>query len=159
MLAVNIDQQLMKRPGKCIQFEYEFTKEGSVPYSANSRPIPVALSNQAREQIQAMLKDGILEESRSACINPITLLVRDRKAVHICIDVRRINKQMVADRTKVMPMSELLQNYGAKYITSLDLNNVFLKVPLEQSSRQWVACQFESNVYQFKKVRMGSRTV
>jgi (p)ppGpp synthase/HD superfamily hydrolase len=159
MLAVNIDQQSMKRPGKCIQFEYEFTKEGSMPHSAKSRPNPIALSNRAREQIQAMLKYGILEESRSAYINPVTLVVRERKSVRICIDVRRINKQMVADRTKVKPISELLQNYGAKYIRSLDLNNVFLKVRLEQSSRQWAACQFESNVYQFKKVRMDSRTV
>jgi hypothetical protein len=62
-----------------------------------------------REQIQAMLKDGILEGSHSACINPITLVVREGKAVGICLVARRINKQMVADRTKIMPMRELLK--------------------------------------------------
>jgi len=63
---------------------------------------------------------------------------------------------MVADRTKVMPMCELLQKfYGAKYITSLDLNSAFLQIPLEQSSRQWTAFQFESNVYQFTTVAYG----
>ena len=69
MLAINIDQQLTKGPGKCIQFGYEFTKEGSMPHNAKSRPIPCALRNQARGQTQAMLKDGILEESHSAYIN------------------------------------------------------------------------------------------
>jgi hypothetical protein len=59
-----------------------------------------------------MLKDGILVESHFAYINSITLVVREGKTVHICLDARRINKQMVADRTKVMPMRELLQkNY------------------------------------------------
>ena len=48
-------QQLTKRPGKCTQFEYEFKIEGSVPYTANSRPIPFALRNQVPEQIQEML--------------------------------------------------------------------------------------------------------
>ena len=43
-------------------------------------------------------------------------------------------------------MREVLQNfYGAKYITSLDLSSDFLQVPLEQSSRQLMAFEFENN--------------
>jgi hypothetical protein len=80
-------------------------------HSANSRPIPFALDNQTREQIEVMLKDAVLEESQSAYFNPVTLLVRERKAVRICIDARRINKQMVADRTKVMPMREICKTF------------------------------------------------
>ena len=64
-------QRLTKRPGKRTQFEYEFKTEGSKPHSANSRPIPFALRNQVHEQIQTVLKDGILEESHSAYKNPI----------------------------------------------------------------------------------------
>ena len=49
-----------------------------------------------------------------------------------------------------------MQNvYGAKYITSLDLNSALLQTPLEQSSRQWTAFQLESNVYQFITVPCG----
>jgi hypothetical protein len=127
-----------------------------MPHSADSRPIPFALRNQVREQTEAMLKDGILEESHSAYINPITLVVCEGKAVHICLDARQVNKQMVADHMKVMPMCELLQKlYGAKYIMSLDLSSAFLQIPLEQSFRQWMALQFESNVYQFTTVPYG----
>jgi hypothetical protein len=81
-------QHLTKQPGKCTQFEYEFKTEGSMPHSAKARPIPFALRDQVCEQIQAMLKDGILEESHSAYINPITLIVHEGKAVHICLDAR-----------------------------------------------------------------------
>ena len=45
-----------------------------MPYSANARPIPFALRNQVREQIQAMLKDGILEKSHSAYTGCFTTL-------------------------------------------------------------------------------------
>jgi hypothetical protein len=103
-----------------------------------------------------MLKDGILKELHSAYINPITLLVCKGKAVCICLDARRINKQMVADHMKVMLMSELLQKfYGAKYIMSLDLSSTFPQVLFEQFSRQWTAFQFESNVYQFTALPYG----
>jgi hypothetical protein len=37
----------------------------------------------------------------------------------------------------------------------MDLSSAFLQVPLEQSSRQWTAFQFESNVYQFTTVPYG----
>jgi len=103
-----------------------------------------------------MLKDGILEELHSAYINPITLIVCEGKAVRIFLDARRINKRMVADHTKIMPMRELLQKfYGAKYVMSLDLNSAFLQIPLEKCSGQWMAFQFESNVYQFTTVPYG----
>jgi hypothetical protein len=109
-----------------------------------------------REQSQAMLKDGILEEWHSAYINPITLLVREEKAGRISLDARRISKKMVADHTKIMSVRELLQKFrGAKYITSLDLSSAFLQITLEKSSRQWTAFLFESNVRQFTTVPYG----
>jgi hypothetical protein len=63
---------------------------------------------------------------------------------------------MTADRTKVFPLHELLQKFhGASYITSLDLRSAFLQVPLEETSRQWTAFQFQGIVYQFKTVPYG----
>jgi hypothetical protein len=76
-VLMKYQQYLTKRPGKCT--EYEFKKEGSVPNSANSRPIPFALRDKVRDQIQIILKDDILEESFSYYINPLTLVVREMK--------------------------------------------------------------------------------
>jgi hypothetical protein len=61
-VLIKYQQHLTKRPGKCTKFEYEFKIDGSMPTSANSRPIPFALRDQVRDQIQVMLKDDILEE-------------------------------------------------------------------------------------------------
>jgi hypothetical protein len=56
-------QHLTKQPEKCTNFEYEFKVEGSIPNSANSRPIPFVVRYQVRDQIQVTLQDDILEES------------------------------------------------------------------------------------------------
>jgi hypothetical protein len=42
-LLIQYQKKKKKRPGKCTSFEYEFKIEGSMPISANSRPIPFAL--------------------------------------------------------------------------------------------------------------------
>jgi len=103
-----------------------------------------------------MLKDDILEESFSSYINPLTLVVREAKPLRNCVDARRINWQMTADRAKELPLRELLQKFhGANYITSLDLSSEFLQVPLKETSRQWTAFQFQSKVYQFRAVPRG----
>jgi hypothetical protein len=127
-----------------------------MPSSASSRPIPFALTDQVRDQLQIMLKDGIKEESFLAYINPLTLVVREAKPLRICMDARKINRQMIADRTKVLPLRELIQKFhGAMYITSLDLSSAFLQVPLKETSRQWTAFQFQGKVYQLKTVLYG----
>jgi len=127
-----------------------------MPPTANSRPIPFALRAPVREQIQAMSRDGILEESYSAYVNPLTLVHREPKPIRFCVDARRINKLMVADCVKVQPMRELLQRFhGSSYITSLDLSSAFLQVPLSKGSRKWTAFQFQSRAYQFTSVAYG----
>jgi hypothetical protein len=58
---------------------------------------------------------------------------------------------MTADRTKVLPLHELIQKFHSpSYITSFDLSNAFLQVPCKETSRQWTAFQFQGKVYQFK---------
>ena len=99
-------QHLTKRPGRWNEFEYEF-KKGDVPISENSRSIPVALRAPVRERIQAILRDGILEEPYSTYVNPLTLVHQEHKPIRIYVDARRINKLMAVDRVKVQPMREL----------------------------------------------------
>lgn len=155
-VLINYQPHLTKRPGRCTVFEYEFIVEGSTPASASARPIPFSLRKQVHEQIKLMLKDDTLEESFSSYLNPLTLVVREDKPIRICVDARRINKQMIADRTKVLPLRELIQKFhGASYITSLDLSSAFLQVPLKETSRKWTAFQFQGKVYQFKAVPYG----
>jgi hypothetical protein len=136
-VLINYQQHLTKRPGRCTKFEYDFKIEGSMPTRANSRPIPFVFRDQVRDQIQIMLKDNILEESFLSYINPLTLVVREAKPLHICVDARKINRQMTAERTKVLPLREIIQKFrGASYITRLDLSSAFLQVTLKKTSRQ-----------------------
>jgi hypothetical protein len=115
-------------------FEYEF-KKGDMPISENSRPRPVSLKAPVRERLQAVLRDGILEESYSTYVNPLTLMHHEQWPIPIYVAARRINKVMAVDRVKVQPMRELLQRFhGSSYITSLEPSSAFLQVPLSKGS-------------------------
>jgi transposase InsO family protein len=151
-------EHFMKIPGKCNMFEYKFQMQGDLPKTNNARPIPFALRQEVRGQIQEMIKNGILEVSHSPYVNPLTVIQRANKPARICVDARRVNKQMIPDRTKTLPTHELLQRmHGAKYISSLDLISAFLQIPLEESSRKWTAFQFEGQTLQFTRTPFGFR--
>jgi hypothetical protein len=151
-------EHFTKRPGDCKNFEYKFQIDGDLPKSCSCRPIPFGLRKEVREQIQDTITEGIQEESFATYVNPLTLVQKDNKAVRICIDARRINRLMKPDRAKTPPMIELLQRFrGAKYITSLDLSKALLQIPLERSSREYTAFQFENKVYQFTRIPYGMK--
>jgi hypothetical protein len=134
-------------------FQYRFQMQGGLPKSCNSRPIPFSLRREVREQIEEMIKNGILEISHSSYVNPLTIIQRKHKPVCMCADARQVNKQMIPDRTKTPPARELLQRFhGAKYISSIDLNSAFLQISSEESSRIWTAFHFEGQTYKFTRV-------
>jgi hypothetical protein len=115
-------------------FEYQFQMQGGLPKLCNS-PIPFSLRREVREQLEEMVKNGILEISHSPYINPLTIIQRKNKPVCICVDTRQVNNPMIPDRAKTPPAYELLQRFhDAKSISSIDFNSAFLQIPLEESS-------------------------
>jgi len=57
-----------------------------------------------------MIKNGILEISHLPYVNPLMIIQRKHKPVHIrvCVHARQVNKEMVPDRAKTPPAHELL---------------------------------------------------
>jgi hypothetical protein len=105
-----------------------------------------------------MLKDDILEVSKSPFLNPLTIVHREGKKIRICVDARKVNQYTIPDRERSAPMQELLQRFDrAHYMTSLDLSSAYLQVELDQESRKYTAFLFDSTVYQFKRVPYGFR--
>jgi hypothetical protein len=155
-ILMKYQPHLTKRPGKCKGFEYHFNVIEKLPKATSTRIIPFALRDEVRAQIKAVVKDGILEESYSDYVNPLTLVHRENKPIRICVDARGVNRHMTPGKVKVAPMGELLQRFhGCRYITTLDLRSAFLRVVLSKPSRKWTAFNFENQVYQFTRVPYG----
>jgi hypothetical protein len=90
-------EHFVTRPGRCSMFEYRFQMQDGLPKSSNCHPIPFLLRREVREQIEDMVKNGILEISHSPYVNPLTIIQRKDKPVRICVDARQFNKQMVPE--------------------------------------------------------------
>jgi hypothetical protein len=73
------------QPGKCKLFSYKFQVVTDRPIVGYSRPIPFALSEAIKSQIDKMV-DDILEIGFSFFLNPLTIVQRDGKNTwYLCI--------------------------------------------------------------------------
>jgi hypothetical protein len=88
--------------------------------------------------------NDVLEISHSPYINPITITDREGKSPRLCADARRVNSTTIQDCEQTQTLNELLKRFhGAKYMTSVELAQAFLKINLKKTPRPYNAFLFE----------------
>jgi hypothetical protein len=148
----------MSKPGLCKIPEYEFEVPCSEPNAGHTRPIPFSVRPAVREQIRQRMAGYVLEISTSSHVNPLTIVLRDRKVPRICVDARKVNRYTLPDRARVPPIQELLKQFHvSKFITSIKLSSVFLQMGLKKESRKYTSFLFDSQLYQFTRCPYGFR--
>jgi hypothetical protein len=74
-----------EKPGKCKLLKYKFDVKTDQPLRSFSRPVPFAMRNAVKNQIQEMIRDDILELSQSNILNPFDYSTSGREeATHLC---------------------------------------------------------------------------
>ncbi|XP_058817004.1 uncharacterized protein LOC131680298 [Topomyia yanbarensis] len=98
-------------------------------------------------ELQRLLDKGILERSNSSWSLNCVPVSKPNK-VRLCLDARKINERTVRDAYPLPHPGRILgQLPKAKYLSTIDLSEAFLQVPLEASSRKYTAFS-SSNVSQ-----------
>lgn len=67
--------------------------ESVTPVVQHVRRVPIALRQQVEDQINHLLKSGIIErvDKPSPWVSPMVVVVKDDGNVRLCIDMRRAN--------------------------------------------------------------------
>ena len=109
------------RPAKVpVTHSFDLTDENPI-YHRNRRLSPK--HNQVvREEIDKMLKAGIIRPSVSAWSFPVVIATKKDGKLRFCVDYRTLNKVMKPDRWPLPNIEEILEDLsGSSYFTSLDL--------------------------------------
>ena len=65
--------------------------DGNVPICQQPYRIPSALKKDLCDELQTMLKDGLIEESSSEWSSPIVVVKKKDGSNKICVDYRKLN--------------------------------------------------------------------
>ena len=147
---------------------------GNTPYAqhfinlkANVRPVYVPayrLPHSQREvvdrQIEDMLKEGVIQPSRSPWNSPLFLVPKKTGGFRPVIDFRKVNKVTEDDRFPLPVLKDLLMSLGGgnAVYSSLDLLSGYWQVPLAPESREITAFSTPNGHYEWLRMPFGLKS-
>ena len=148
-----------EEPGRIHGYEHELRITDNTPFFQKGWPIPIAYQDKVEEEIQKMLRYGVIERASSQYINPMVTVIKKDQSVRLCLDARKLNKVMIPDFEGAQPINELIANCGGvKYMSSIDLRSSFWQVPLKRECRDFTGFLYKGKTYRFTVTPFGLKT-
>jgi Reverse transcriptase (RNA-dependent DNA polymerase) len=136
-------------------------KPNVTPVYVKPYRLPYSQKQEIDRQIKEMIKNDIIEETRSEWSSPILVVPKKRDAHgnqkwRVVIDYRRLNERIQDDKFPLANISDILDSLGrAMYFSTLDLSQGYYQVEIEESDRNCTAFVTDKGQYRMKKLPMG----
>ena len=121
--------------GMTAQVELE---PGAQPRFFKSRPVPFALREQVKKELERQIKEGeLVAVEKSDWAAPLVLVRKTGGSVRICADYKVTVNQCVKDQAYRLPTAEEIFStlaHGESF-SKLDLANAYKQLPLAQASQ------------------------
>ena len=142
--------------GNTTEVTHSIDTGSSKPVRQGPRRTPFALREKVNQMVDDMLKQGVIQESKSPWASPIVLVKKKDGDLRFCIDYRKLNhitKKDVFPLPRIDDTLDLLA--GTKYFTTLDLASGYWQVEMEPGAREKTAFVTWSGLYEFRKMPFG----
>ncbi len=118
--------------------------------------VPEARRQAIEEEIQQMLKLGVIEPSNSPWSSPIVMVPKPDGTLRFCDDFCHLNEVSEFDSYPMPRVDELLDRLGrARYISTLDLTKGYWQVPLSETAKPKTAFSTSSGHWQYRTLPFG----
>lgn len=132
------------------------TLPGKGPVTQRLRPTSPGEKQVVREEIDKMIKHGVIRPSSSAWASPIVLVKKKDGSVRFCIDFRRLNDITVKDVFPLPRTSDLLESFqGSKIFSTLDAAAGYWQVPLTEEAIPKSAFISSEGLFEFLVMPFG----
>ena len=136
--------------------EHKIDTGDAKPIKQPPRRVPLAQKSVVEEELNKMLKQGIIETSDSAWSNPVVLVKKKDGGVRFCVDYRRLNTVTKKDAYPLPRIGDCLDSLaGSKWFSTLDLASGYWQVPLDKRDKDKAAFVTHKGLFNFKVLPFG----
>ena len=128
------------------------------PRFCKPRPMPFSLRSKVEKELERLEKEGIIEAIEHAdWAAPIVPVVKGDGSIRICGDYRlTVNRASRLDAYPLPKVDELFAMLaGGKMFSKLDLQQAYLQLVLEDSSKQYTAINTHRGLFQYNRLPFG----
>ncbi|KAI2662301.1 Retrovirus-related Pol polyprotein from transposon 17.6 [Labeo rohita] len=144
------------RPGQTNVVQHDIRTPPGVIVRQRPYRVPEARRQAIEEEVQEMLKLGVIEPSRSPWSSPIVMVPKPDGTLRFCNDFRRLNEVSQFDGYPMPRVDELLDRLGrARYLSTLDLTKGYWQVPLTPTAKEKTAFSTPNGHWQYRTLPFG----
>lgn len=152
----NYSDVLQDYPGRRQIAEHHITTGTAQPIKLPPYRLPHAYRERVQQELDQMLKDGIISSSESDWAALIVLVPKKDGSIRLCVDYRRLNEVSQIDVYPMPRIDNLIDRLGqACFISTLDLTRGYWQVPVAQKDQHKTAFATPFGFYQFKVMPFG----
>ena len=133
-------------------------KSGANPLFSKARTIPIRLKKQVKEEIDRLVKNGILEQVfESPWSSPTVNILKSNNSVRICGDFSStVNKYLDPVNSPLVSIDDVISEVGdARYFSKIDLSNAFLQLPLDNESKIFTTINTSEGLFRYNYLPFG----
>ncbi len=119
-------------------------------------PVPEARRHAIEEEVQEMLRLGVIEPTRSPWSSSIVMVPKPDGTLRFCNNFRRLNEVSEFNGYPMPRVDELLDRLGGtRYISTLDLTKGYWQVPQTEEAKPKTAFSTPSGHWQYRVLPFG----
>ncbi|KAJ8050432.1 hypothetical protein HOLleu_03637 [Holothuria leucospilota] len=143
-------------PGRTTLGQHEIQLTSDDPVHQKPYPLPFALRQTIKREIDFMLDLGVIEPSNSPYSSPIVIVEKKDGSNCFCVDFRCLNKITVFDAEPIPNPEEIFANLSEDmYFTRLDLSKGYWQLPLRVEDKPKTAFIAPNGLFQFCVMPFG----
>ena len=152
----NFKSTLTDVPGMTKLGQHDIKLTDSTPIRSKPYPIPYAMREVVKKEVQTMLDLGVVEPSESPYAHPLVLVNKGDGTYRTCVDMRKLNQVTVFDAEPIPLVDDIFVKLSkAHYFSKLDLSKGYWQVPLTESAKPMTAFITHDGLYQFCTMPFG----
>ncbi|MEL7426754.1 MAG: RNase H-like domain-containing protein [Bacteroidota bacterium] len=142
--------------GHTTVLEHQIDTGNAQPIRQYPRRLPFAFREEAKDQVQEMLKQGVIQPSSSPWASPIVLVKKKDGKYRFCIDYRKLNSVTKKDAHPLPRVDDLLDALqGSCMFSTLDLRSGYWQVSVAPEDREKTAFVTPDGLWEFCRLPFG----
>ena len=143
-------------PGSTDIAEHDIVLTSQQPVRCRPYPVPYALKQEIKKEIDNMLRLDIIEPCTSSYASPVVIVKKADGSNRFCCDFRKLNKITVFDAEPMGNPDELFAKMSkSRYFTKLDLSKGYWQIKVKKSCQMLTAFITSEGLFAFKKMPFG----
>ncbi|UYV61724.1 hypothetical protein LAZ67_1006165, partial [Cordylochernes scorpioides] len=136
--------------------KHRIDTEGAKPIKHKPYRVSAKEREIIKEQIDEMLRDGIIRPSSSPWSFPVILVKKRDGKYRFCVDHRKLNDVTVKDVYPIPRIDDVMDTLqGSKYFSAIDLRSGYWQVEIEEKDKEKTAFTTTHGLYEFNVMPFG----